>query len=79
MIRLALLALLTVAAGVAYPWAALAVAVVGAAVLAVFHRQRTLPRQRVWVEHVSLERRVALRRAREELRGIERGAGLPDL
>ncbi len=78
MIPLAIFLLLIVAATIAYPLAALAVAGVGVAVLAVAHHSRpprTLPAR---VEHMSLERRVALRRARQELRDIERRSGLPD-
>lgn len=83
MIRVLILLLLVVSAAVAYPWAAAAVAVAGFGVLVLWAgTRRNAPAggsAGAAVEHVSLERRAVLRRARAELREIERRAGLdPD-
>lgn len=84
MIRLLLLVLVVVAVMVAYPWVAVAagVVLVAAVTVAVSHacrrrRRRTVPAARLPRRPVSLDRRVALRRAYRELNDIERGAGLP--
>ena len=83
MLRLAVLVLLVVAGVVAYPWAGVVVLGVWLAVgVAHWGLRRRLARERAEyraaVRPVSLERRVFLRQARDELRAIERGTGLPD-
>ena len=75
--RLLVLVLLVVAAVVAYPWVGVVLGLVVILAASVRARKRRPTVRRGGGAGVSLERRVALRRAREELRSIEGGAGLP--
>lgn len=79
--RVAVLVLVVIAVMVAYPWTA-AVAAVALLVAVLAVRRHTRPRRTVQaarrpVRRPTLDERVALRRAYQDLNSIERAAGLP--
>ncbi|HEX3539674.1 MAG TPA: hypothetical protein VHT75_04445 [Acidimicrobiales bacterium] len=80
MVRVLFALLLVVAVGVAFPWvAAVAGLVVVGFILAASVRGRTRrrPHPKVGAMRPSLERRLAVRRAWQEVHGIEAASGLP--